>query len=92
MLTKLPDIENFSGPLLRPSDLDGVREIVESHSKPLYIVNSHADWDHWWGNGAFPQAPMSRSTRKWSSASMIAALRKRWSPRMQPAAGWCARS
>jgi glyoxylase-like metal-dependent hydrolase (beta-lactamase superfamily II) len=44
--------------LLRPSDLDGVREIVESHGKPLYIVNSHADWDHWWGNGAFPQAPI----------------------------------
>jgi glyoxylase-like metal-dependent hydrolase (beta-lactamase superfamily II) len=42
--------------LLRPSDLDGVRDIVESHGKPLYIVNSHADWDHWWGNGAFPAA------------------------------------
>jgi glyoxylase-like metal-dependent hydrolase (beta-lactamase superfamily II) len=44
--------------LLRPSDLDGVRAIVESHGKPLYIVNSHADWDHWWGNGAFPTAPV----------------------------------
>lgn len=44
--------------LLRPSDLDGVRAIVESHGKPLYIVNSHADWDHWWGNGAFLHAPV----------------------------------
>ena len=44
--------------LLRPSDLDGVQEIVASHGKPLYIVNSHADWDHWWGNGAFPAAPV----------------------------------
>jgi glyoxylase-like metal-dependent hydrolase (beta-lactamase superfamily II) len=44
--------------LLRPSDLDGVQEIVASHGKPLYIVNSHADWDHWWGNGAFPGAPV----------------------------------
>lgn len=44
--------------LLRPSDLAGVQEIVASHGKPLYIVNSHADWDHWWGNGAFPGAPV----------------------------------
>lgn len=44
--------------LLRPSDLDGVQDIVASHGKPLYIVNSHADWDHWWGNGAFPSAPV----------------------------------
>lgn len=44
--------------LLRPSDLDGIQAIIESHDQPLYIVNSHADWDHWWGNGAFPAAPV----------------------------------
>jgi glyoxylase-like metal-dependent hydrolase (beta-lactamase superfamily II) len=44
--------------LSRPSDLDGVQAIVESHGKPLYVVNSHADWDHWWGNCAFPYAPV----------------------------------
>ncbi|HEX6509051.1 MAG TPA: MBL fold metallo-hydrolase [Chloroflexota bacterium] len=44
--------------LLRPSDLDGIREIVESRGTPLFIINTHADWDHWWGNGAFPNAPV----------------------------------
>lgn len=44
--------------LARPSDLDGIRAIVESTDGPLYLVNSHADWDHWWGNGAFPAAPV----------------------------------
>lgn len=42
--------------LNRPSDLDEIREVVAG--KPLLIVNSHADWDHWWGNAAFPGAPV----------------------------------
>src|SRR5579872_991603 len=44
--------------LLRPADLDTVRPLVESRNRPLLIVNSHADWDHWWGNAAFPDAPV----------------------------------
>src|SRR5947209_11608059 len=44
--------------LARPVDLERVREEVERRGKPLLIVNSHADWDHWWGNEAFPTAPV----------------------------------
>ena len=44
--------------LTRPADLDGVREEVARRGKPLLITNSHADWDHWWGNNAFPDAPV----------------------------------
>lgn len=48
----------------RPIDLDVVREEVERRARPLWVINSHADWDHWWGNAAFPDAPVlaSRST------------------------------
>ena len=44
--------------LAHPSQLDDVRELVASIELPLLIVNSHADWDHWWGNAAFPEAPV----------------------------------
>lgn len=44
--------------LSRPADLDEAREGVLSRGKPLIIANSHADWDHWWGNAAFPDAPV----------------------------------
>lgn len=44
--------------LTRLADLDPVREEVARQGKPLLIANSHADWDHWWGNAAFPEAPV----------------------------------
>jgi glyoxylase-like metal-dependent hydrolase (beta-lactamase superfamily II) len=44
--------------LLRPSDLDGAREMVATSGRPVLVANSHADWDHWWGNVAFPDAPI----------------------------------
>jgi glyoxylase-like metal-dependent hydrolase (beta-lactamase superfamily II) len=51
--------------LSTPSELTAVREAVQQRGLPLWIVNSHADWDHWWGNSAFPDAPIIalRSTR-----------------------------
>src|SRR5579864_464533 len=42
----------------RPGDLAPVADEVARSGKPLLIVNSHADWDHWWGNAAFPGAPV----------------------------------
>ncbi|MBV9280766.1 MAG: MBL fold metallo-hydrolase [Chloroflexi bacterium] len=44
--------------LSRPSDLEGVRELVRERGRPLLVANSHADWDHWWGNAAFPGVPV----------------------------------
>ena len=44
--------------LSRPSDLEVVCELVLRRGRPLLIVNSHADWDHWWGNAAFPDTPI----------------------------------
>lgn len=44
--------------LVRPADLQGVREAVADRGRPLILANSHADWDHWFGNAAFPYAPI----------------------------------
>ncbi|HEX8918894.1 MAG TPA: MBL fold metallo-hydrolase [Chloroflexota bacterium] len=44
--------------LAHPDQLNEVRELVASIGLPLMIVNSHADWDHWWGNAAFAEAPV----------------------------------
>ena len=44
--------------LSRPADLVEVRELIAVQGRPLLVVNSHADWDHWWGNAAFSQAPI----------------------------------
>lgn len=44
--------------LARPQDLEPVRAEMAERGNPLWIVNSHADWDHWWGNAAFPTAPV----------------------------------
>ncbi|GAC1398699.1 MAG: MBL fold metallo-hydrolase [Chloroflexota bacterium] len=44
--------------LLSPPHLGGAASAIASRGKPLLVVNSHADWDHWWGNAAFPDAPV----------------------------------
>jgi glyoxylase-like metal-dependent hydrolase (beta-lactamase superfamily II) len=52
------DVAVLIDTLVHPSDLQEVRTRVEERGLPLFIVNSHADWDHWWGNAAFPGAPI----------------------------------
>jgi glyoxylase-like metal-dependent hydrolase (beta-lactamase superfamily II) len=47
-------VDTLSG----PADLELVREMVATLGRPLLVANSHADWDHWWGNAAFPDAPV----------------------------------
>jgi glyoxylase-like metal-dependent hydrolase (beta-lactamase superfamily II) len=41
--------------LLRPEDMQAIMDDIqdEIHSRTLLIVNSHADWDHCWGNSYF---------------------------------------
>jgi len=42
--------------LNRPADLDPVADFVASLGRPVWLANSHADWDHWWGNARFADA------------------------------------
>lgn len=35
------------------ADMDGVHALLEERGLPWFVVNTHADWDHVWGNGAF---------------------------------------
>jgi glyoxylase-like metal-dependent hydrolase (beta-lactamase superfamily II) len=44
--------------LIRPEDMDPVRELLGQHGRPILVVNTHADWDHTWGNCAFPDTPI----------------------------------
>lgn len=43
---------------LGPDSMQAVKEYIATHmaGKPLIIFNSHADWDHVWGNCAFASA------------------------------------
>lgn len=40
----------------RPEDMAPFVELAAAHGKPVTVVNTHADWDHAWGNAAFPGA------------------------------------
>lgn len=42
--------------LYSPSDMDGVVDIAQERGNRVLVVNSHADDDHVWGNGAFGSA------------------------------------
>lgn len=44
--------------LIRPEDMAPVRDLLDRHGHPVLIVNTHADWDHTWGNVAFPDTPI----------------------------------
>jgi glyoxylase-like metal-dependent hydrolase (beta-lactamase superfamily II) len=44
--------------LYSPRDMTEVCALVEERRRPLIVINSHADEDHAWGNGAFPLAPI----------------------------------
>jgi glyoxylase-like metal-dependent hydrolase (beta-lactamase superfamily II) len=39
--------------LIRPEDMAQFATLARDHGRPLLVVNSHADYDHAWGNGAF---------------------------------------
>ena len=39
-------------------DMRQVCALVEERRRPVLVINSHADDDHAWGNGAFPLAPI----------------------------------
>jgi len=39
--------------LARPEDMNLVLDLLDNHGLPAFVVNTHGDWDHTWGNGAF---------------------------------------
>jgi glyoxylase-like metal-dependent hydrolase (beta-lactamase superfamily II) len=41
-----------------PEDMAPLQALIGAHGRPYIVVNTHADWDHFWGNAAFPGAPI----------------------------------
>lgn len=39
-----------------PEDMAPLLRLISTHGLPAMVVNTHADWDHCWGNVAFPGA------------------------------------
>ncbi len=39
-----------------PADMQPVMDLLRRVGLPPVVVNTHADWDHAWGNAAFPEA------------------------------------
>ena len=39
--------------LIRPEDMAQFATLARDHGRPLLVVNTHADFDHAWGNDAF---------------------------------------
>jgi glyoxylase-like metal-dependent hydrolase (beta-lactamase superfamily II) len=44
--------------LYAPQDMAPALALAGRRRRPVLVVNSHADYDHAWGNGAFPNAPI----------------------------------
>ena len=45
--------------LLCPEDMAPLQVLLAGHGRPVIVVNTHADWDHCWGNAAFPGVPIA---------------------------------
>ncbi len=44
--------------LARPEDMAPLIDLIAARGLPVVVVNTHADWDHAWGNAAFSAAPI----------------------------------
>jgi glyoxylase-like metal-dependent hydrolase (beta-lactamase superfamily II) len=44
--------------LICPEDMAPVRDLLAERGLPVIVINTHADWDHTWGNSAFPDVPI----------------------------------
>ena len=42
--------------MARPEDMAPFVALAAAHGRPVTVVNTHADWDHAWGDAAFPGA------------------------------------
>jgi glyoxylase-like metal-dependent hydrolase (beta-lactamase superfamily II) len=42
--------------LYSPRDMAAVLDLAAQRRRPVLVIDSHADYDHAWGNGAFPNA------------------------------------
>lgn len=45
--------------MLCPEDMAPLLTLLARHGRPVVVVNTHADWDHVWGNAAFPAASIA---------------------------------